>query len=243
VSGSNDPSNQSFPGLASASALANEYAVLDFIVRAIISGYDTISLVEVMACSNSGAIAAEGSVDVRPCVNQVDGDGKAIPHETIYGLPYVRLRAGVNAIIMDPVAGDIGIALFCSRDISSVKANKGQANPGSERIFDMADGIYIGGLLSKLPPTNLIQISGGQITVQSPGTVTINAPTVKTTGNLEVEGNLKVDGTTEMVGAVTADAAIHAKANLTVDGSTSLGGGAKAVKLSDGSNATTVNAT
>jgi hypothetical protein len=58
---------------------------------------------------------------------------------------------GINAIIIDPQVGDIGIAIFGDRDLSSVIANKAQSNPGSLRRFDMADGLYIGGFLSAAP--------------------------------------------------------------------------------------------
>lgn len=83
-----------------------------------------------------------GFVDVLPLVNQVDGRGKATKHDTVHSLAYFRYAGGKNAILLDPAKDDIGLANFADRDISSVKANKGQANPGSGRRFDMADGIF-----------------------------------------------------------------------------------------------------
>jgi hypothetical protein len=216
---------------------------LAFVFRALMNGIATTMPVQVLACTNTGGIELPGTVDVKLLVNQIDGDGNVHPRGTIFSIPYARQQAGANALIIDPEPGDIGFCVFASHDISSVKANKGQANPGSHRRFSYSDGIYAGSIFGVTAPSNLIQISGGQITIQSPGTVTINAPSVKTTADLEVGGNLKVDGATELIGTVTADANVHAKANLTADGTVSLGGGAKAVKLSDNSNATKVNAT
>jgi len=115
------------------------------------------------------------TVDIHPLVNMVDGYGNATPHGVIYGCPYFRLQAGNSAIVIDPVAGDIGIALFADRDISAVIATHAQANPGSSRAFDMADGIYLGGVLNPAP-TQYIRFDSAGITITSPVAVTVNAP-------------------------------------------------------------------
>ena len=49
-----------------------------------------------------------------------------------------------NAVNIDPEVCDIGVAVICDREISSVKANQDIANPGSGRSNDLADGIYFG---------------------------------------------------------------------------------------------------
>jgi phage baseplate assembly protein gpV len=100
-----------------------------------------------------------------------------VPHGTIYSVPYFRLQGGANAVILDPQVGDIGIAVFAESDISSVKAAKAQANPGSARKFDMADGLYLGGFLNGTP-SQYVQFSASGITLLSPSAVTIQAPTV-----------------------------------------------------------------
>lgn len=70
-------------------------------------------------------------------------------------------------MIVDPVIGDIGIAVFADRDISTVKRTKAQGNPGSRRRFDAADGMYLGGLLNSAP-TNYLQLSSdGSATLSS----------------------------------------------------------------------------
>jgi hypothetical protein len=68
------------------------------------------------------------------------GKREAVEHGVIYSIPYFRLQGGVNAIIIDPEPGDIGMCGFCSRDISVVKNTKKIANPGSYRKYAWADG-------------------------------------------------------------------------------------------------------
>ena len=62
--------------------------------------------------------------------------------------------------LIDPTQGDIGLAIFADRDISSVRANRAQANPGSYRRFDMADGVYIGGILNGMPTQTVSDLTG-----------------------------------------------------------------------------------
>ncbi len=122
------------------------------------------------------------TVDVQPMVHMIDGDGSPTPHGIIHGLPFMRLQGGTSAVILNPVVGDIGFAVFASHDISSVKANKAPSNPGSRRRYDWADGVYIGGILNGTP-TEFIQFSnGGGVTITTPGTVSISASSLTHNG-------------------------------------------------------------
>ena len=170
-----------FTGQADASARAGDFNQSAFMISQALSRVETNALVKVVAVTSSGQVAPAGYVDVQPLVNQVDGAGTAVPHGTIHGLPYFRLQGGTNAIIMDPVVGDIGMAGFCSRDISSVKANKAQANPGSRRRHDPADGIYFGGVLNGTA-TQYVQFSTAGIAIVSPTAVMLTGPSVQITG-------------------------------------------------------------
>ena len=144
---------------------------------------------QVISCTNSGGVAGFGFVNVKPLIQQMDGNFQIVPNGvgTIYQLPYVRIQGGVNAIILDPVAGDIGLAVFCSRDISLVKQSRVLSAPGSRRINDWADGVYIGGILN-LAPTNYLAFTQNGIVLLSTQKVTIQAPTVAIQGNLTVSG-------------------------------------------------------
>lgn len=109
-------------------------------------------LVKVQKVTNTpGELKKPGRVDVLPLVNQTDGQGQATEHTTVYDLCYFRPQGGKNAILLDPEVGDIGLAVICDRDISSVKAAEDKANPGSGRRGNMADGIFFGVPLGPIP--------------------------------------------------------------------------------------------
>jgi hypothetical protein len=165
-------------GQQSATAGGSEFNAIAFLVEQMIGRANTATLVKVLACTNSGDVSAVGFVDVQLLVNQLDGSGQAISNATVYKVPYFRLQGGTNAVILDPKVGDIGIAVFADHDISSVKANKGQANPGSWRRFDVSDGLYFGGVLNGVPVQYVQFNDAGGITVVSPVAVTVNAPHV-----------------------------------------------------------------
>ena len=172
-------------GLQQPSTESSDYNALLFVIAQELLKMQTATLVKVVACTNSGGLSTAGTVDVQPLINQMTGDRKAVPHGVVYGLPYLRVQGGANAVIMDPTPGDIGICVFANRDISAVVAKKGQANPGSLRIFDWSDGLYLGGVLNGTP-TQYIQFEGGNVTIASTGTVTINASAIDLNGVLTI---------------------------------------------------------
>ena len=124
-----------------------------------------------------------GFVDVRPLIGQKSGDGTITPHGVIPNVPYFRLQGGPNAVIIDPQVGDIGIACFASRDLTSVKNARAAAAPGSERMHDMSDAMYVGGILNGTP-TQYILFNGSGITVLSPVAVNVQAPQVNVTASV-----------------------------------------------------------
>ncbi|SUI50016.1 Uncharacterised protein [Serratia quinivorans] len=95
-----------------------------------------------------------------------------MPHNKIYNLPYFRLQGGVNAVVIDPVVGDIGVAIFADRDISVVKETRQAGAPGSKRRNHFSDGLYVGGFLNGTPSQYLWFKNGG-IVIHSPSKVTI----------------------------------------------------------------------
>lgn len=167
----------------------SDYNALQAVIQATLAKVQTFAICKVMGCTNSGGIAPAGTVDVQPLVNQMTGDRIAVPHGTIYKLPYARIQGGANAIIIDPVPGDLCMVGFAARDISAVVKAKGQANPGSFRQFNWADGMYIMGICNDTP-TQYIAFTAAGIVVLSPTKITLHAPTVA------VEGNLTISGTT-----------------------------------------------
>lgn len=155
----------------------SQFNAISFIVRQLMGQMATATLVQVKSVTNDGGVSPVGMVSVQPMVNQTDGSGIGEPHGIIYNIPYFRLQGGSNAVILDPQIGDIGMAVFASTDLSSVKATGAPANPSSKRRFDWADGLYVGGFLNGTP-TQYIQFSSSGVSVVSPGTVTITAPNI-----------------------------------------------------------------
>lgn len=172
-------------GLHELGTSESEYAMLMFVVQQALAKLCTVTLVKVVACTNNGGLSAVGYVDVQPMVNQMTGNGEPVAHGVIYNIPYFRVQGGTNAIILDPVAGDIGICAFASRDISSVKASKKPANPGSKRTFDFADGLYFGGVLNGVP-SQYVRFYASGIEMVSPTKITLQAPEVDINASTKV---------------------------------------------------------
>lgn len=177
-----------YAGHADTTAWMNDYNALIFTIQQMIAEGAYAGPALVKACTNSGTNIAPGTVDVQPMVSQIDGQGNGTPHGVVLGLPYFRLQGGGSGMICDPVAGDIGLAVFCDRDISSVKANKAPSLPGSRRINDWADGIYIGGILGAAILTQFLMFNSAGASLVSPIAITLTSPTVTTSAVL-VAGN------------------------------------------------------
>lgn len=179
-------------------AVWSQYNQIYFAITQAIAKVQTVTLVQIQAVTNAGEVEPVGFVDILPLVNQVDGNGNPTPHVTIYGVPYVRIQGGANAVILDPQVGDIGIALFTSRDISKVKSTKAQANPGSGRMYDFADGLYLGGVLNGVPQ-QFVRFSSEGIELNSPTKITLTAPEVDINGQVQVSQG--INATDDIIGA------------------------------------------
>lgn len=127
--------------------------VMAFVFARLLAEHVTMKVVQVKAVhpGGGGTPGIAGTVDVQPLVEMVDGGANTTPHGTVYGLPYLRLQGGTNAVLLEPAVGDIGLCVVSDRDISAVKTKKASSPPGSRRQFDLADGVYIGGILNGAP--------------------------------------------------------------------------------------------
>jgi len=172
-----------FPGQQQPSSEASPFNGTSFIVDQALRLISTATLVKVVSVTNDGGVSPVGFVDVLPLVNMVDGVGNSQGHGTLHALTYCRVQGGLNAIIMDPQIGDIGVAVFADRDISSVKVNKGLANPGSLRRFDMADGMYLFSVLGSAP-NQYVQFNMAGITIADKNGNTI----VMASGGITING-------------------------------------------------------
>jgi hypothetical protein len=186
---------------------SHDMAVIAFIVRQMMSQMRTNVPVKVVAVhGGGGAIAAAGTVDVQPLISQVDGNFNATPHGTVSGIPWWRLQGGSSAVICDPLAGDFGYVAVSDRDMSSVKANKGAANPGSRRKYDLADGIYVGGILGAAPTQYLVFTSSGiQVVDLSGNQMTLSSTGINFKGNVTFQNNVVVQGSLNVTGDTVSD--------------------------------------
>ncbi|MDF2386589.1 hypothetical protein JMG10_34320 [Nostoc ellipsosporum NOK] len=173
-----------------------------FLVQQIMMGMATSTLAVVRAVEGE-------TVDVQPMIAQIDGAGNTLPHGTIHGLPFVKVRAGGNVIDLIPEVGDIGLAIFCHNDISGVKKTRDVAAPGSRRRFDWADGVFIGGLLGG-EATQSIRLDADGIAIEALAGKPVrikSSVAVQVEGPVDTDTEYRVDGVKVVgnrQGAITA---------------------------------------
>jgi hypothetical protein len=177
-----EENNNVVQGVANYNAGTSPFNSLSFIVQqAIRQQVNTCIICKVVACS-------DGYVDVLPMVTGISGKGEAVQPTTLYKLPYMRYHAGVAAVILDPVPGDIGLAVFASKDCSNVKAGTTEPQqPASFRGNSQANGFYIGGFLNQAPSVFVELTQGGAVNITAPGGVNIN-------GSVTVSGDVVASG-------------------------------------------------
>ena len=152
---------------------------LEFFVKSFISRISTAVPVIVLSAEANASGGPAGYVDAKPLVMDVNTNRQAVEPPVIYGLPYFRLQAGSAAVVMDPVPGDIGLAVFAQRDCSALQPEaKSPVPPATRRAYSAADGFYIGGFLNAAPQTVIELKQDHSIAVTAQGGVTVRAPSV-----------------------------------------------------------------
>lgn len=175
---------------------------------------------------------ADGYVDVLPLITQIDAFNNAVQPAPLYHLPYRRVQGGRAALIIDPVVGDIGIAVYTKRDSSGLtNEQSAPSKPASFRTFNQADGFYIGGFLNQIPDVYLELTQTGEAILSAPISVTvytsdceinspictvnasdceintalmtINAAMTQINGPLNVTGGISGGGGATMTGGIT----------------------------------------
>lgn len=175
------------------STASDKLESLKFIIARELNNVNTVTLGKVLKCTNNGALSLVGYVDIQPMVNQMDSKDQGLAQPILYNVPYLRIQGGANAVIIDPKAGDVGICLFVSRDISSIKNTRKQGNPASLRTFSLSDGLYLGGILNA-QPDQYVRFSDSGIEIKSPNSVKIQAPNVNIVGDVSITGALTNNG-------------------------------------------------
>ena len=166
----------------------SEYNALQFMIQNAMQGISTAIPVQVQAVKGL-------FVDVLPLVSSVDGYGQAVEPTTLFHLPVFRYHAGVGAVILDPVVGDKGLAVFAQADSSNVQTGTDTPQqPGSFRKHSMSDGFYIGGFHNAAPSVYIEIKQDGTIQIVAPTSVTVTSPQVNFSGNVSMSGNVNVIG-------------------------------------------------
>lgn len=186
---------------------SSEFNKMHYAIRRYLAHIRTAQLAKIINCTNSGGLTAVGTVDIQLLLNQTDGAGNATALPPVYTVPYLRMQGGTNAVIIDPQPGDIGVVVFGDRDLSAVIASKVPSAPGSNRRFSLSDALWIGGMLNDTPQ-QYVQFNTSGITVVSPQTVTIQAPTITLQGNTHITGTLRQDGAQTNNSTITASGEI-----------------------------------
>lgn len=182
--------DEAYRGFVNSGTRGNEFSALQFMIDQTVARTATATLVRVVSVTVNDVVGPVGMLAAVPMIAQVDGNGKTTPHGTIYNMPYQRMQGGVNAVIMDPKAGDIGIAVFASRDITAVKKTKKDGPPGSKRRNDYSDGMYVGGLLNGTP-TQYVRFTDDFVEIVSTKEIKMKAPKLTFDGDLTVTGGVK----------------------------------------------------
>lgn len=194
------------------------YQSLLFLINSVVNNINTAELVRVIAVDE-----AKKEIDVIPIVAKPDSEGQRIEPAPIYGIKYIEWQYGTNAIIATPVVNDIGLLVVCTKDISSIDSGL----VGSYRRYNLADGIYFGGLCGfNATPTQFIKFDENGIEVTSPTELTVNAPimtvnaetsatvmtgeaTVTATGNVAISGsNVSITGSAVSIGSGSGGKAV-----------------------------------
>jgi hypothetical protein len=183
--------------------------------------------VKVIEVETAGTLTVPAVISIQPLVHQTNGKGDTTPHGIIHGVPCWRLQGGRSGVVIDPVVGDVGVALFAQRDISTVMSSRQASPPGSRRRHDPSDAIYFGSILGvgqALGRYLLMNTSG--ITMLDPTKITIHAPDIELEGAVHVTGALTGDSTAAFTGNVTGNGhslSTHVHGGVTTGGGSSTG--------------------
>lgn len=171
-------------GIADEDTDSTELNRLAFLIKVLQREMST-AIPVIITATQAGDTNASGYVDARPLIAQIDAWGNSLQMTVLHHLPYFRLQAGRAGVVLDPVPGDIGLAVFAQSDCSTLKqGQKETAQPGSWRKFDQADGFYIGGFINTNIDTYVRFAQDGSVKIAAPGNVTIDAPQVTYTGDI-----------------------------------------------------------
>lgn len=150
----------------------------EWVIQRLLRQIHTADLVKVLKVYPTAGTV--GFVDVQRLVQQQTTNGVGVEQAPMYRFPYLRMQGGLSAIILDPVEGDVGLAVFAERDITRAVQTRDYGMAPTNRAFDAGDGLYMGGFLNA-DPTQYVQFKpNGGIDVVSTGSVNVTAAATST---------------------------------------------------------------
>ena len=191
------------------------YNALDFAMsQKLQNEMQTAYIGRIDACSGKGSGSGSGTVSATQLTAQADASGKSLPMPSMTKLPYSRTQAGIAALIIEPVPGDIGVFTCCKQDISGIKQGTSEPVPaGSYRQFSQSDSVMVGAIHTKKPEvwieikqdkTIIIHAPKG-CKIESDETVKVTAKKVDITApEVSIAGNVTVNGSIKSTGDMTA---------------------------------------
>ena len=164
-----------------------------FIIQQLISNIQTMIPVEVTSVSvPTDTLAPIGRCSVKILVQQIDGNNNVYSGGTVINVPYLRVQGGKNAVVLDPVVGDVGLCGFCERDISMVKRTGAEAAPNTRRQYSLNDAVYMFTMMSGVPE-QYVHFKDNGIDIKSTGDININGLIIKPSGQLVLANGVIVD--------------------------------------------------
>ena len=166
----------------------SEYNALQFVIDKAMSKISTAIPCRVQAVNGL-------YVDAVPLVSNVDGYGEAVTPTTLFHLPVFRYHAGVGAVILNPVPGDLGLAVFAQADSSNVtEGTTTPQQPGSFRKHSLSDGFYIGGFHNAAPTVYVEIKQDGEVVIVAPNKLTVTSPSATFSGTMDITGDCTIGG-------------------------------------------------
>ena len=165
------------------------YNALDFAMsQKLQNEMQTAYIGRIDACSGKGSESGSGTVSATQLTAQADASGKSLPMPSMTKLPYSRTQAGIAALIIEPVPGDIGVFTCCKQDISGIKQGTSEPVPaGSYRSFSQSDSVMIGAIHTQKPEV--------WIEIKQDKTIVIHAPEgciIETDSEVEIKASQAV---------------------------------------------------
>jgi hypothetical protein len=153
---------------------------------------------------------AKNRATVRPQIMMGTTGGEKVTRAQIAEVPVLNIGGGGFVLSFPIKPGDLGWIKATDRDVSLYLQGLAEDLPNTKRKHSFQDGLFIPDVmrqwtlnaddaervvLQSTDGATRIAIGAGTVDITAPDRVTIDAPEVTMTGNLQVDGTIHADGT------------------------------------------------